>query len=224
MPHFSPDYLEFFKELAPNNHKVWMDANRQRYLKTIKDPFYNFVDELIPEIAKIDQINYELTAKDCVFRVNRDIRFAKDKSPYKLKMSAIISPGGKKNKSYPGIYFEMGPEDFRIYGGLYSLDKEQIYDMRQLIVSNLMQFNQLISEKTFKTAYGEILGEKNKIIPKEFKEAAGKQALILNKNWYFFKTFDPEIILQPNLKKIILDHYKIAKPVKDFFVKGIKSN
>lgn len=221
MAYFDPDFLEFFKELAPNNHKDWFDENRKRYHQVIKDPFYAFVDELIPEIAKIDKQDYDISAKDCVFRINRDIRFSKDKSPYKLKMSAVISPGGKKNKVYPGIYFEMGPEDFRIYGGVFGLDKDQLYDIRESISNNLSQFNKLISETKFKTEYGEILGEKNKIIPKEFKETGAKQDLIYNKVWYFYKKFDPEIILQDDFKQIILDHYKISKPVKDFFVKAL---
>ena len=187
----------------------------------IKDPFYNFVDEMIPEIAKIDKSDYDVTSKDSVFRVNRDIRFSKDKSPYKLKMSAIISPGGKKDKTYPGLYFEMGPEHFRIYGGVFALDKDQLYDIRESIVKNLKKFDKLVNEKTFKSEYGEIHGAKNKIIPKEFKEAAAKQDLIFNKNWYYYKTFDAEIILQEDFKQIILDHYKISKPVKVFFEKAI---
>jgi uncharacterized protein (TIGR02453 family) len=221
MAHFDPDFLEFFKELAPNNHKDWMDENRKRYHKVIKDPFYNFVDEMIPEIAKIDKMDYDISAKDCVFRVNRDIRFSKDKSPYKLKMSAIISPGGKKDKTYPGLYFEMGPEHFRIYGGVFALDKDQLYDIRDSITNNLKKFNKIVTEKSFSSEYGEIHGSKNKVIPKEFKEAAAKQDLIFNKNWYYYKTFDAETILQDNLKEIILENYKVSKPLKDFFEKAI---
>lgn len=221
MAHFDPDFLEFFKELAPNNHKDWFDENRKRYHKVIKDPFYAFVDELIPEIAKIDKTKYDISAKDCVFRINRDIRFSKDKSPYKLKMSAIISPGGKKDKTYPGLYFEMGPEDFRIYGGVYMLDKDQLYECREAIVNNLSKFNKLIGDKKFKEVYGELHGEKNKIIPKEFKEVGAKQDLVFNKNWYYFTKMDPEVILKDDFKEMLIENYKIGKPVKDFFEKAI---
>ena len=221
MAYFDPDFLEFFKELAPNNHKDWFDKNRKRYQKVIKDPFYNFVDELIPEIAKIDKHKYDITAKDCVFRINRDIRFSKDKSPYKLKMSAIVSPGGKKDKTYPGLYFEMGPEDFRIYGGVYMLSKEQLYDCREAIANNLNKFNKIVADPSFKSVYGEIHGEKNKVIPKEFKETGAKQELIYNKSWYYFTKFEPETILQDNFKEVILENYKVGKPIKDFFEKAI---
>lgn len=221
MAHFDPDFLEFFKELAPNNHKDWFDENRKRYHKVIKDPFYAFVDEMIPEIAKIDKTNYDIMPKDCVFRINRDIRFSKDKSPYKLKMSAVISPGGKKDKTYPGLYFEMGPEDFRIYGGVYQLDKDQLYDCRESIAKNLSKFNKIINEPKFKEVYGELNGDKNKIIPKEFKEAGEKQPLIYNKMWYYFTKLDPEVILQDDFKDILIENYKIGKPVKDFFEKAL---
>ncbi|MCB0477177.1 MAG: DUF2461 domain-containing protein [Crocinitomicaceae bacterium] len=222
MAHFDPDYLEFFKELAPNNHKDWFDENRKRYQKNVKDPFYAFVDEIIPEIAKIDEIKYEITAKDCVFRINRDVRFSNDKSPYKLRMSAIISPAGKKDKTYPGLYFEMGPENFTIYGGVYMLSKDQLYDCREAIAKNAKEFDKIVNDPKFKKTYGEIHGEKNKVIPKEFKEAGEKQELIYNKNWYYYCKLDPETILKDDVKKILLENYKAGKPVKDFFEKALK--
>ena len=90
MKYFSSDYLEFFKELAPNNNKDWFDKNRKRYIDSVKEPFKKFVTDLIQEISKVDD-EVQIEAKDAIFRINRDIRFSKDKTPYKLNNSAIIS-------------------------------------------------------------------------------------------------------------------------------------
>ena len=107
MKYFTQDYLDFFKELAANNHKEWFDENRKRYEKSVKDPFKKFVEALIAETHKFDpSVNIE--AKDAIFRINRDIRFSKDKTPYKLDRSAIISSGGRKDHSIPGFYIATG--------------------------------------------------------------------------------------------------------------------
>ncbi len=92
MAFFTEDFLNFFIELAPNNHKDWFDLNRKRCEESIKKPFYAFTQHLIDRITKSDAAFKDLLAKDCVFRINRDIRFSKDKSPYKLQYSAVIAP------------------------------------------------------------------------------------------------------------------------------------
>ena len=105
MAHFNLDYLLFFQELAQNNHKEWFDLNRSRYEKNVKVPFRDFTQVAIDTIAKSDPLFKDLLAKDCVFRINRDIRFSKEKIPYKTMCSALISPNGKKSKAINGIYF-----------------------------------------------------------------------------------------------------------------------
>ena len=70
-------------------------------------------------MAKKDKAFDGLEAKDCIFRINRDIRFSKDKTPYKMMVSAVVAPKGKKSKAVNGVYFELGPEYLRVYGGVY---------------------------------------------------------------------------------------------------------
>ena len=98
MAYFTNEYFAFFKELAGNNNKDWFDANRKRYEEHVKDPFKHFLQDLINAIKVLDD-RIDLTPNQAGFRINRDIRFSKDKTPYKLNRSAIISPGGTKNKS-----------------------------------------------------------------------------------------------------------------------------
>ena len=220
MAYFTTDFLDFFKELAPNNNKDWFDENRARYHENIKKPFEDFVTAVINEMRKTDK-TLKITYKDCIFRINRDIRFAKDKSPYKLNRSAFVSNMGKKEKAIPGLYFELSPEHARIYTGVYQPDKEQLQALREEIAENQKEFRKIISDKKFKKLFGEIKGDKNVRLPKELQEVAEKEPLIYNKQFYVFTTFPPEEILKAGFEKKIVDTYKIAKPFADFLSKPI---
>lgn len=222
MKFFQEDFLHFFIELAPNNHKDWFDANRKRYENSVKEPFKDFVTHLIRKMAEKDPAFKDLEAKDCIFRINRDIRFSKDKQPYKLQVSAVIAPEGKKSKAINGVYFELGPEKLRVYGGIYEIEKDDLLIVREGIADNLKKFKKAYENPVFQKVYGEIRGEKNKIIPKTLHEAAAKEPLIFNKQWYFYTEFEPEIILADNLDEIILNCYEAGRPVEEFFNELIK--
>lgn len=224
MAFFTPDFLQFFIELAPNNHKDWFDLNRKRYEKSVKEPFKDFVEHIIKEIAKTDASFKDLEAKDCIFRINRDIRFSKDKTPYKMNVSAVVAPEGKKSKAVNGVYFEFGPEHVRVYGGVYEIDKDDLLTVREGIANDLKGFQEAYSNPRFKKVFGTILGEKNKVIPKELKEAAEKEPLIFNKQWYFYAQFDAETVLDPKLDQLLLDCFEAGKPVEHYFNKLIKRN
>lgn len=224
MAFFTPDFLQFFIELAPNNHKDWFDLNRKRYEISVKEPFKDFVEHMIKEIAKTDTSFKDLEAKDCIFRINRDIRFSKDKTPYKMNVSAVVAPEGKKSKAVNGVYFEFGPEHVRVYGGVYEIDKDDLLTVREGIANDLKGFQEAYSNPRFKKVFGTILGEKNKVIPKELKEAAEKEPLIFNKQWYFYAQFDAETVLDPKLDQLLLDCFEAGKPVEHYFNKLIKRN
>ena len=222
MAFFVPDFNDFFIELASNNNKDWFDINRKRYEENIREPFKLFVGHLINEIAKKDKRFKGLEPKDCIFRINRDIRFSKDKTPYKLQVSAVVAPEGKKSKAINGVYFELGPEHLRVYGGIYELDKEDLLDVREAIADNPKKFKKIITNKAFVEMYGELKGAKNKIIPKHLKASAEKEPLIFNKQWYFYTEFSPEVIFQDDLDKIILNCYKVGEPLEKYFNDIIK--
>jgi uncharacterized protein (TIGR02453 family) len=218
MTFFTQDFLQFFIDLAPNNNKDWFDVNRKRYEASVKDPFRKFVQHLINEITKIDPSFKDLEPKDCVFRINRDIRFSKDKTPYKMNVSAVIAPEGKKSRAVNGIYFELGPEHVRVYGGIYEIDKEDLQKVREGIASHPKKFNQAITDPLFLEMFqGKIHGEKNKVIPKELKEAASKEALIFNKQWYFYAEFESELVLSEDLDRIFIQCFRAGRPVENFF-------
>lgn len=221
MTYFTKDYIDFFKELAANNNKEWFDANKKRYAKGVKEPFEKFIGDLIAEVSKLNK-EIAITHKDAIFRINRDIRFSKDKTPYKTNRSAIISPKGRKDKSYPGMYIEAGPQHVRIYGGVYMPDKDQLYNIRERMAENPKAFEKLINDPEFKAVFGEVRGEQNIIVPKEFKDAASDYPFILNKQWYWFKEMKPEILLKNDLLEQVTAVYKANQKLMDYFAEASK--
>lgn len=222
MSYFSPDYLEFFKELAANNNKEWFDINRKRYETVVREPFKNFIGELIDELSQRHD-SLDILPKDAIFRINRDIRFSKDKTPYKLNNSALISKAGRKDKNYPGVYLELGPEKLAFYGGVYMPDTKLTHKIRVYMNEHSDELNAIIDEENFKSSFGGIHGDKSKRIPKELKDAATRQPLIMNKQWYYFSHLPPEVITSEDLMNQILDLDKKAAPMKEFLTRAINS-
>ena len=220
MAYFTKDYIDFFKELAANNHKDWFHENKKRYELSVKDPFNAFVQDIIDRTAKIDK-RFDGLAKDAVFRIYRDVRFSKDKTPYKNHMSAVISPGGRKEgMGIPGMYLQLGAEDFRFYSGLYQPEKEVLQTVREYIIKNSDELNKLTTEKEFVKKFGELRGEKNKVLPKEFKEAAAEQPFLFNKQFYFFASLPPETILKENFGDTVMEYFQSSEPMRKFLTKA----
>lgn len=219
-PYFSKDFLDFFKELAANNNKDWFDANRKRYDQSVKEPFKKFVADLITASRKLDPaINIE--AKDAIFRINRDIRFSKDKSPYKLDRSAIISSAGRKDHSVPGFYIALGPENTYLGGGAYFLKPEQLVSLRRYILANNDELNKIIEAPSFREHFGEIKGEKNKRLPAEFAEMADKQPLLFNKQLYFMAECPAGWATRADLMDRCMEYFQAAQPLQKFLAEGV---
>lgn len=219
MAYLSEDYINFFNELEKNNNKEWFDLNRKRYEKSIKDPFKRLVGELILRINS-DDPSIVLEPKNAIFRINRDIRFSKDKTPYKLFNSALINASGKKDKAYPGYYFEVRPDKINVYGGMYQLEKEKLQQVREFLSTNIDEYYDLVNNKDFKNTFGNILGEKNKRIPKEFQEFAKTNEVISNKQFYYTSEIDKKYITSDELLSVLMERYYIGKPVKEFLARA----
>lgn len=221
MKYFNQDYLQFFKDLAANNNRDWFQANKKRYESSVKKPFELFVADLISELKKHDK-SINIKPSDAIFRINRDIRFSKDKTPYKLNASAVISRDGRKTDGASGVYVELGPEKLALAGGIYMPDKDKLQDIRDGIAKNPKSFMKVLSDKTFVKVWGELQGEKNKILPAEHKKVAEVCPYIYNKQFYFWVELEPKIILTDKLMKTVVDHYLAGKPVGDFLNAQLK--
>lgn len=220
MAFFSKDYVDFFKELKKNNNKEWFDENRKRYEKNVKRPFNEFVTQLIAMINS-DDPTITVQAKDCIFRINRDIRFSKDKTPYKERMSAAIARGGKKDYTTPGFYFELRTDGIGIYGGVWGAEKDQLMQIRHYIAENYDELESALNDPEFKSVYGTIHGDKNKVLPKDFNDVKDKYPLLYNKQFYYMAELDKKYITSDELAEKMFEYYLASKPVKEYFTNAL---
>ena len=206
----SKEYVRFFKELSANNSTEWFNANKKRYEQHVKEPFNQLVQEVIGLMKKEDP-SINVQAKDCVFRINRDIRFSNDKNPYKNYMAAVVSKNGRKDTTTPGIYFHLEANKLSIAGGSYAPEKAELEKIRKAIVKDPARVNKILKNKKFVDTYGALGGEKYKVLPADYKEAAVKAPALYQKSFHYEKEYKGEnYITRPDLPKFIVDHFKAA--------------
>ncbi len=222
MKHFNNDFLAFLAELKENNERPWFQENKKRYEQEVKEPFKSFVETLISEMGDLIPGMEFLEAKACIFRIYRDIRFSKDKTPYKEHVSAAIVSGGRKEMIKPGMYLQISSNEMRLYSGCYQADKNQLRAIRSAIAYDIPGFQKMVKNKKFVAEYGEIRGEKNKRLPVEFREAAELEPLIFNKQFYYFKSFPAETVLDKNLIKILKKSYRVILDLNKFLEEALE--
>lgn len=163
------EILDFLKNLKDNNNRDWFHSQKARY-NQCREGFVHLVEIVIHEISQFDSSIKGQIPKDCIFRINRDIRFSKDKSPYKTNMGAFITPGGR-NGGYAGYYLHIEPGASMIAGGIYMPSSPVLKAIRQEIYDNLEEFEDIVKNETFIRYFGvELWGEKLKTRPKGFDE------------------------------------------------------
>lgn len=203
----SNEIITFLKDLNKNNNRDWFKSNKKRYEEEVKIPFQSFVEEMITEIEKFDsEIN--ATVKKSIFRIYRDTRFSKDKTPYKTHISAAFATKGKTNPNDPGYYFHLEPGRLMIGGGAYFMDKGGLQALRESIQNDTKGFQKVIENKNFVKHFKAIQGEANKRIPKEFKETFTTFPLIANKQFFFMAEHSSDIVSKKNFLKLVIDHFK----------------
>lgn len=158
--------LQFLKELRENNRREWFDPNRDRY-RAAASEFETCISLLIPRIARFDEGIAGLTAPQCIFRFYRDVRFSRDKSPYKTHLGAWMVRGGRKSEG-AGYYVHIEPGGSFLAGGAYMPEKGWLLAIRQEIQRNGDELIQIIEGKNFKKQFPGLEGERLQRPPQGF--------------------------------------------------------
>lgn len=220
MAWFSADAIEFFRELELNNNKEWFAANKARYEASVRKPMEAFAAAMLERMQAVDP-EIVMTPRQAVFRIYRDTRFSKDKTPYKTNAGLAITRGGKHNPSTPGLYFHIDAREVAVASGCYSLETAPLRSIRQAIVDHGAEFEKLVTDPEFVAKFGTIRGDQNKILPSEFKEAAKNQPLLANKQFYYWASLSPESLQEPNLPDLVMAHLAAAGPLNEFFLRAL---
>lgn len=222
MAFFTDDFCKFFIELAKNNNRDWFHDNKKRYESSVKKPFEAFIAEMLDRISKEDP-RVQIPPKDAILRINRDIRFSKDKTPYNLHRTAFLSAGGRKNKELPGFFLRLTPEMVGVMAGAYQPSKDHLQKIRSTITKNTSDFSEIIDNKNFTKKFSTVKGEQNKRIPKEFQAAAATFPLIANKQFYVMAELEADWITKDDLADHLMTYYHTARPFNDFLQNAMES-
>lgn len=214
MSSFPSITYNFLQQLQKNNNREWFEENRKLYLEAKKN-FENFVSEIIKELEKFENLG-DLTAKQCIFRINRDIRFSADKTPYKKNMSAVFALGGKKSKNHPYyLHIEPGGKSF-LGGGLYDADSTKLAKVRQEIDYNKSSLLEIIEDPDFKKYFKGISGDQLKTSPKGYSRDHPDIELLRYKQYLVIYDLTDDQLLEENFSELVLNVFRAMKPFLDW--------
>jgi uncharacterized protein (TIGR02453 family) len=218
----SPQTLKFISQLKKNNNKQWFDAHRTQY-EAARIDFSNFIQLLIEALLKSDTTITGLTAKDCLFRINRDIRFSKDKRPYKENFGAIIKRGGRKS-GYAGYYFHCAPGESFVGGGLWMPEPENVKKLRQEIDYNWEEFQSILKEKNFRKTYGDLYhGDDIRLstVPKGYEKDHPALEYLKLKCFIAETKITDEELQKSSLHKKVLTAFETLQPFLKFINRAL---
>lgn len=217
---FTADLVSYLEELRANNNKPWFEANRRRY-EGLRAQFVELVEKIIDRSAKFDPALADLAAKDTLFRINRDIRFSKDKSPYKTTFSAAFSPG-KKDSARPGYYLCINADDeLLVAAGLHQPPPAELLKVRQAIAANGQKLESIVSEPAFRKIFGELEGEKLKTMPREFPAEHPYAAYLRHRDFTVGSTEQASSIADDTLAAHIAGVFGQAYPLIRFLREAV---
>jgi uncharacterized protein (TIGR02453 family) len=208
--------LKFLKNLAKNNNREWFDKNKPKYL-TAKESFDEVVVKLLDEMVKFDGSLGGLDPKKLTFRIYRDVRFSKDKRPYKDNMGVAISPAGK-GLGTPGYYLQIQPGNKSFIAvGLFQPEPEKLSKVRQEIDYSGDQLKKIFSEKKFKSNFKKFWDENTlKRIPKGYAEDHPYAEWLKLKSFIVTHEFTDKQVLDKKFMKHVVEVMKSSKPLIDF--------
>jgi uncharacterized protein (TIGR02453 family) len=218
-----PQTLKFLSQLKKNNNKPWFDAHRPQY-EAARIDFSNFIQLLIDALQKSDTTITGITAKDSQFRINRDVRFSKDKRPYKDNFGAFIARGGKKSM-YAGYYFHLAPGNSFIGGGLWQPEPANLKKVRQELDYNWEEFQSIVKNKTFKKIFGDLYKGEDmslKRMPKGYAEDHPAISYLKLQSLIAEQKIADEELTRATLHKKSLAAFQALQPLLNFINRSLE--
>lgn len=203
--------LNFLTELENNNHREWFNDNKARYQQA-KNELEQVVENLIQGISSFDDSVAGLLPKNCVFRIYRDVRFSKDKRPYKTNMGAYMARGGRKG-GYAGYYLHIENGNSFLAGGIYQPQSPVLKKLRTEIYEYPKELKDIIFSDSFRETFGQLYGEKLKTAPRGFPKDFADIDLLRHKHYVATYEISNDTLLQEDFALYALRKFEIAQPL-----------
>jgi len=215
-----PQILDFLKKLAKNNNRVWFEKHKDTYLLA-KENFEKLVTVYLEELIKFNPELASLNPKKLPFRIYRDVRFSKDKSPYKNNMGAGFSPNGKLVEE-PGYYLHVEPGRCFIAGGIYMPNPENLSKVRQEIDYNGENLDKIMKDKKFKKWFKDFSEfDKLKTVPKGYAKDHPRLEWLKHKTFIVSHSFTDAEVKDKKYVKQLVEASKTMKPLVSFLKEAI---
>lgn len=220
MAQLTKDNLEFLNTLKANNDREWFNAHKEEYLKQHQE-IIEFADDVLEKLRKHDQIETP-SGKKALFRIYRDVRFSKDKSPYKTHWAGSFKRATKYLRG--GYYFHIEPDGVFVGGGFWAPNKEDLQRIREDIVTDASELRSIINSKRFKDTFGSLEGEQLKSCPKGFDKEHPDIDLLRYKQFIVSKKFSNEEALRRDFSDKVNETFKEMRPFFDYMSMSVTTD
>lgn len=207
--------LTFLQQLQENNNKSWMNMHKAAYQQA-RHTLITATDSLIKGLGEFDPDIAQLTPQHCIFRINRDIRFSKDKTPYKTNMGTYLAKGGRHG-GYAGYYLHIEPARSFIGGGLYQPESAVLQRIRQEIDYNADTLYHILAAPLFKKLFGELRGEKLQRPPQGYQTDHPQIELFKFKSLTVMHHVKDSTLVRANFLNYTLEVFQAMLPLNQFF-------
>ncbi len=210
---FTPSTIDFLRDLVQNNNREWFQANRPRY-EAAKAELCSVVERVLSGMSAFEPLA-STTVKDCIFRINRDVRFSKNKAPYKSNLAFAIGPGGRHSGRID-YYVHIQPDNQSFLGaGLWQPTPGNLAKFRQEIDYNAGELKDIIDSDSFRAYFPEASGEVVKTTPKGYPATHPEIELLRRKELFFMHRYTDKDVLRPTFADEIVRGCQIIKPYCD---------
>lgn len=221
--YFTPDFFKFLKDLKKNNNRPWFQANKERYEKTVRNPLLDFIGELGPPLRKVSRnlVVDNSPTGGSMFRIYRDTRFSKDKSPYKTSASAHFPLSRQKDIHAPGYYLHLAPGEVFSGGGIWHPEAPVLSQIRDYLVNHPREWRAALAGKAFRR-HCTLEGEKLQRPPKGFPPDHGMIEYLKYKDYTFFTQFSEKDACSPGFMDKFVESCAAAAPFMAFLASALK--
>ncbi|HEY6253233.1 MAG TPA: DUF2461 domain-containing protein [Candidatus Angelobacter sp.] len=212
---FSPQALSFLRSLKRNNRREWFQPRKDQYESLIKLPMLELIGCLNEEFARFAP-DYVTPPQKATYRIYRDTRFSKDKSPYKTHISAIFPRHTAVKREGAVFYFHFTEKDLLVFGGVYMPEREELLAYRALLQEHHADLEEILRDKKLRRNVGELQGEQLARMPKGFPPDHPAESLLRRKQWYLEAILEPGLLTSSRLLPELAKHFEVMAPMVEF--------
>ena len=212
---FPPEAMTFLRGLERNNNRDWFGARKGIFEEKVKAPMKELVESVNGELARFAP-DHVSDPQKAIYRIYRDTRFSRDKTPYKTHIGAIFPRRGLSKHGGAGYYFSVAPKGIEVAGGVYMPGAGELLIIRKHLAGHHRDFRRLIQSGRLRRLVGELQGEQLTRAPKGFPRDHAGVDLLRYKQWYFYVVLDPEPITTPKLHGEVMKRFRALRAFVDF--------